>query len=506
MGSLQRTAVVLDARELTKSFPGVQALSGIDFACRAGRVHALLGENGAGKSTLVGILTGNQRPDGGHILIDGEEALLKSPRAALDHGITAVYQELTILPAMTVLDNVMLGQEVHKRGALQSGRQHAEARKALTMVGLGDIDLWRLAGELSLANQQLVEIARALVRQSRVIILDEPSAVLSGDKLESLHDVVRTLAASGTAVIYITHLLSEIELLADDVTVLRDGQTVSTGPAAEYDVERIVRDMVGRTVKSTFPAIVEPQEDVVLTLSDLVPQSRTHSPRPLTLTVRAGEIIGIAGMVGSGRSRLLRTIAGLVPAAAGRIEVAGQRIDGSLRRAINAGVVFMPEERKTEGLVLDLSVSANATLAALRKISRGGWMSRPAEVGIFLEAQKKLSIRASGPSQQTRQLSGGNQQKVVIAKWLEVAPNVLLLDEPTRGIDVGAKAEIYRLISELARSGLAIVIVSSELIEVLGLAHRVLVCREGSVVGTLPGGLGNGEQVMHLAMGVEQTQ
>lgn len=506
MSSLRQTAVALEARELNKSFPGVRALNGVDLVCRSGRVHALLGENGAGKSTLVGILTGNQQAESGHIVVDGNVVELASPRDALAHGITAVYQELTILPAMTILDNVMLGQEVRKRGRLQRKEQKDIAKEAMAKVGLGDIDLGRLAGDLSLANQQLVEIARALVRRSRIIILDEPSAVLSGDKLESLHSVVKALAASGTAVIYITHLLSEIELLADDVTILRDGQTVSTGPASEYDIARIVRDMVGRTVESAFPEIAEPQEKVLLAVSDLVPQSRSHDPRPLDLTVRAGEIVGIAGLVGSGRSRLLRTLAGIVPAEAGRIEVEGQRVGGSLHRAIKSGVVFIPEERKTEGLVLDLPVSANMTLTILRKISRWGWMSGAAEKRVFEEEQARLSVRASGAGQETRQLSGGNQQKIVIAKWLQVTPKVLLLDEPTRGIDVGAKAEIYRLINELARSGLAVVIVSSELIEVLGLAHRVLVCREGSVVGELPGGLGNEERVIHLAMGAEGTQ
>ena len=505
MNLLQQSAVALEARELTKSFPGVQALGGVDLKCTPGKVHALLGENGAGKSTLVGILTGNQQADGGRILVDGQGVHLADPRDALRHGITAVYQELTILPAMTILDNVMLGQEVRKHGRLQRGAQKAIAQEAMAKVGLGNIDLARPAGELSLANQQLVEIARALVRRSRIVILDEPSAVLSGDKLEALHSVVKSLAASGTAVIYITHLLSEIELLADDVTVLRDGRPVSSGAAADYDIAKIVRDMVGRTVQSAFPALNEPQEKVVLATEGLVPQNRSHDPQPLDLEVRAGEIVGIAGLVGSGRSRLLRTLAGIVPSETGRITVDGLQVGGSLHEAIKSGVVFVPEERKAEGLVLDLPVSANASLTVLRKVSRWGWMSSSAEKQVFAEEQQRLSIRASGPEQQTRQLSGGNQQKVVIAKWLRVAPKVLLLDEPTRGIDVGAKAEIYQLISDLARAGLAVVIVSSELIEVLGLAHRVLVCRDGSVVGEFPGGLGNEEQVIHMAMGGDKS-
>lgn len=494
----------LNARGLTKSFPGVRALHNVDFSCRPGRVHALLGENGAGKSTLVNILTGNQQYDQGELIVAGSPVQFDNPRQALGKGISAVYQELTVLPAMSVLDNVMLSQEAHRRGWLDRRKQRASARTALSRVGLGDIDLSAPAGDFSLANQQLIEIARALVRQSSVIILDEPSAVLSGEKLDALHMVVTNLAESGAAVVYITHLLAEVEALADDVTVLRDGETVSTGPASEYTVERIVSEMVGRPVESTFPVHAAPTDDVVLSLDGLVPRASSRTPRPLDLEVRAGEIIGIAGLLGSGRSRLLRTIAGVHPVASGRIAVGGTAIGGSVRRAIRAGVAFVPAERRTEGLVLDLSVAANTSLTVLGRISRLGWLSRPKESGIFAVWRERLGIRASGPEQITRQLSGGNQQKIVFAKWLERNPALLLLDEPTRGIDVGAKAEIYRIITELAASGIAVVLASSELIEVLGLAHRVLVCREGSVVGEVPGSLGNEEEVMHLAMGSER--
>jgi ABC-type sugar transport system ATPase subunit len=492
---------VLEARGLTKSFPGVRALSGVDFSARAGRVHALLGENGAGKSTLVGILTGNQPYDEGSLVVGGEARQFQTPRAALDAGVTAVYQELTILPAMSVLDNVMLGQEQTARGSIDRAGERRMAAEALARVGLADIDLRSPAGDYSLANQQLMEIARALVRQSRVVILDEPSAVLSGEKLDALHAVVRELASSGAAVVYITHLLEEVAALADDVTILRDGQTVSTGPAADYDTGRIVREMVGRTVDAVFPEKRAPRGDVVLKLSGVVPKSRTRRPAPLDLEVHAGEIVGVAGLVGSGRSRLLRTIAGAHPLASGRIEVRGRQLGRSLRQALRAGVVLVPEERKTEGLVLDLSVAANTTLTVLPTISRGGWISRLKERSSFAGAKERFGIRASGPDQETRLLSGGNQQKVVIAKWLELGPAVLVLDEPTRGVDVGAKAEIYRIVNELAASGLAVVLASSELIEVLGLSHRVLVTREGSVVGEVDGALGNEEDVMHLAMG-----
>lgn len=494
------TTAVLQARGLSKSFPGVRALDRADLTCRPGRVHALVGENGAGKSTLVRILTGNQLPDEGELLLDGQPVRFDSPREALAAGITAVYQELTVLPAMSVADNVMLGQERTARGMLDRAAQDREVRQALARVGLAELDPRRPAEDLSLANQQLVEIARALVRRSRVIVLDEPSAVLSGDKLEALFSVVRGLAADGVAVIYISHLLEEVTGLADDVTVLRDGRVVSTGPAAEYDIPRIIRDMVGRDVDTVFPPLPEPGEDVALRVRGLVPRSSTRPPAPLDLDLRAGEIVGVAGLVGSGRSRLLRTLAGEHPRAAGTVEVGGRPVPSSVRRAIAAGVVLVPEERKTEGLVLPLPVRANTTLAALGQVLRGGFLSGARERAVFREEQQRLGIKASDPEQGTWQLSGGNQQKIVLAKWLRRGPKVLLLDEPTRGVDVGAKTEIYRLITGLAAEGMAVLMVSSDLPEVLGMSHRVLVCRGGGVVGELTGDDINEENVMHVVL------
>ena len=491
---------VLEARGVSKSFPGVRALDRVDLVCLPGRVHALLGENGAGKSTLVRILTGNMAPDEGYLLLDGEHVSFSDPRQALRRGITAVYQELTVLPAMTVADNVMLGQEKSSRGLLDRRQQLSEVRGALERVGLGDLNPSARVEDLSLANQQLVEIARALVHRARLIVLDEPSAVLSGDKLESLFAVVRSLSAEGVSVLYISHLLEEVTVLADDVTVLRDGTNVSSGPAVEYDVPRIVREMVGRDVDNVFPPRREPRAEVVLRVRGLVPVSSRAAPTPVDIDLRAGEIVGVAGLVGSGRSRLLRTIAGAHPRAGGTVEVSGRALAPSVRAAIKAGVALVPEERKTEGLVLPLPVRANTTLASLAEVTRGGWLSRRREVDAFIAEQRRLEIRASGPEQGTWQLSGGNQQKVVLAKWLRVDPKVLLLDEPTRGVDIGAKAEIYRIVTELAASGMAVLMASSDLLEVLGLTHRVLVCRGGAVVGEVSGEEMDEEHVMHMAL------
>jgi ABC-type sugar transport system ATPase subunit len=488
----------LEARGVRKSFPGVRALDNVDIHVAPGRVHALLGENGAGKSTLIKILTGGQQPDEGSILVAGEEVHFGSPREAIAHGITPVYQELTVLPEMSVLDNVMLGHERATRGVLRNSDQREVARAALDRVALGGVDLDLPAGALSLANQQLIEIARALVRKSSVLILDEPSAVLSGDKLTALHDVVRSLVADGTAVIYITHLLDEVEALADDITILRDGTLVTTGPASEYATDRIIREMVGREVESIYPKLPVPGEEIILTVDGLTPRGRDAVP--ISLELRRGEIVGIAGLVGSGRTRLLSQLAGM-RRHTGTVRLRCKAIPASLRSRIRNGIVLVPEERKRDGLVLDLSVAANTTLPALGTVSRWGWISRRRERAAFDAEQMRLGIRASGATQLARQLSGGNQQKVVLGKWLRTTPAVLLLDEPTRGVDVGAKSEIYDIIAELAAEGMSIIVASSELPEVVGLSHRVLVCRGGSVVGEVQQSQDSPEKIMHLAVG-----
>jgi ABC-type sugar transport system ATPase subunit len=493
-------STLLEACGLCKAFPGVRALDGVDLVCRAGRVHALVGENGAGKSTLVRILTGNMAPDAGEVRVDGEAVRFTDPRQALACGITAVFQELTILPAMSVVDNVMLGQERSRRGRLDRAEQRSVARAALARVGLEQLDLDLPAEALTLANQQLVEIARALVRDTRVVILDEPTAVLAGEKLQAIFDAVRALTEHGVAVLYISHRLEEIGELADDVTVLRDGRLVSGAPAGEYDVARLVREMVGRDVDTVFPEPEPPAREVELRVRGLIPAGRDDGAA-LDLEVHKGEILALAGMLGSGRSRLLRSLAGVDRRTAGEIHVEDRRVGPSVRDAVRAGVVFVPEERKTEGLVLPLPVRANTTLADLKAVAPRGWLAPAREREAFEHDRERLSIRASSPDQGTWQLSGGNQQKVVLAKWLRTRPRVLLLDEPTRGIDVGAKTEIYALMRALARDGLAVVFASSDLPEVIGLAHRVLVCRDGEVVGRLEGDEIDEERVMHLALG-----
>ncbi|QGV77681.1 sugar ABC transporter ATP-binding protein [Streptomyces ficellus] len=489
---------------ITKSFPGVRALDGVDLEVRPGEVHCLLGQNGAGKSTLIKVLAGAHQPDGGTITWRGERVVLRSPIAAMRLGIATIYQELDLVEGLSVAENVFLGHEPTTAGFVVR-RRTARATTAALLRRLGhpEIDPARAVGDLSAAQQQIVSMARALSHDVRLIVMDEPSAALDPDETTNLFRIVGDLTADGVAVVHISHRLEEIRRIGDRVTVLKDGRAVAGGlPADATPTRDIVAMMTGRNVEYVFPDRPPPARAAtgapVLTVEGL---AREGEFAPVDLELRPGEIVGLAGLVGSGRSEILETVYGARRPTAGRVVVDGRPLrPGSVRAAVRAGIGLAPEERKAQGLLMLESVTRNVTVSSLSRFSRAGWIDRSAERAAARAATRELSLRPDNPAARVRTLSGGNQQKAVLARWLLRGCRVLLLDEPTRGVDVGARAELYAVIRRLADEGLAVLLVSSEVPEVLGLADRVLVLREGRVVHTAPARELDEHRVLDLVM------
>ncbi|WP_369194974.1 sugar ABC transporter ATP-binding protein [Streptomyces djakartensis] len=493
---------LLSMSGITKSFPGVRALDGVDLDVLAGEVHCLLGQNGAGKSTLIKVLAGAHQPDTGVIRWRGEEVTLRSPIAAMRLGIATIYQELDLVEHLSVAENVHLGHEPTAAGFVVRGRVAKESTAALLKrLGHGEIDPARLVGDLSAAQQQIVSMARALSHDVRLIVMDEPSAALDPDEVDNLFRIVGDLTAAGVAVVYISHRLEEIRRIGDRVTVLKDGRAVANGlPAESTPTREVVALMTGRNVEYVFPdrPVSPPTAEPVLTVRGL---SRQGEFETLDLEVRPGEIVGLAGLVGSGRSEILETVYGARKPTTGQVLVQGRALKpGSVRAAVRAGLGLAPEERKAQALLMLESVTRNVSVSSMSRFSRGGWVDRGAELGAARAATRELSLRPDNPSVPVRTLSGGNQQKAVLARWLLRGCKVLLLDEPTRGVDVGARAELYAVIRRLADEGLAVLLVSSEVPEVLGLADRVLVLREGRVVHTAPARELDEHRVLDLVM------
>ncbi|MFH9013119.1 sugar ABC transporter ATP-binding protein [Streptomyces sp. NPDC017943] len=493
---------LLSMSGITKSFPGVRALDGVDLDVLAGEVHCLLGQNGAGKSTLIKVLAGAHQPDTGVIRWRGEEVTLRSPIAAMRLGIATIYQELDLVEHLSVAENVHLGHEPTAAGFVVRGRVAKESTAALLKrLGHREIDPARLVGDLSAAQQQIVSMARALSHDVRLIVMDEPSAALDPDEVDNLFRIVGDLTAAGVAVVYISHRLEEIRRIGDRVTVLKDGRAVANGlPAESTPTREVVALMTGRNVEYVFPErpLTPPAAEPVLTVRGL---SRQGEFETLDLEVRPGEIVGLAGLVGSGRSEILETVYGARKPTTGQVLVEGRVLKpGSVRAAVRAGLGLAPEERKAQALLMLESVTRNVSVSSMSRFSRGGWVDRGAELGAARAATRELSLRPDNPSVPVRTLSGGNQQKAVLARWLLRGCKVLLLDEPTRGVDVGARAELYAVIRRLADEGLAVLLVSSEVPEVLGLADRVLVLREGRVVHTAPARELDEHRVLDLVM------
>ncbi|TDD45633.1 sugar ABC transporter ATP-binding protein [Nonomuraea terrae] len=465
---------------IVKQFPGVRALDGVDLDVRAGEVHCLLGQNGAGKSTLIKVLAGVHQPDEGTIQFDGKEVRPTSPIDAIRLGFATIYQELDLVDGLSVAENIFLGHEHARLGFTNRAAANRAAAEVLDRLGHPDIRPSTEVGRLSPAAKQVVSMARALSHEARLIIMDEPSAALAHDEVANLFRIIRELTAQGVAVVYISHRLEEIRDIGDRVTVLKDGRTVAVGlPARDTPTSRIVSLMTGRNVEYVFPARGGRElGDEVLRVENL---SARGVFSDVSFSVRAGEIVGLAGLVGSGRSEILEAVYGARPAS-GRVLLSGKQVRRGVVGTVKHGMGLAPEERKAQALLLDQSVTANITLGTLPEFARFGWIDRKRERAEARRLSEMLSIRPPDPERPIRTLSGGNQQKAVLARWLLGGRRLLLLDEPTRGVDVGARAELYAVIHDLAKQGIGVLLVSSEVPEVLGLADRVLVLREGRVI------------------------
>lgn len=491
---------MLEVRNLTKRFPGVLALNRVNLKVARGEVLALIGENGAGKSTLMKILAGVQSHDSGEILMDGKVATLNSVDKALHAGIALIHQELNLSDNLDVAANIFLGREPLSCGLIDKVRIRADAQRYLDMVGL-DISPDVLVRDLTIGHQQMVEIAKALSINARVLIMDEPTSSLSTKETESLFRVVDQLRDSGVSIIYISHRLGEVKRLADRVTVFRDGENAGDLQTDEITHDRMVSMMVGRDISKFYARVDNQIGDVVLEARDLV--TTAHPFQQLNFSVRTGEIVGLAGLVGAGRTEVLQTLFGVTPALGGAVLVQDKVVTlRSPQDAIRVGIALVPEDRKQQGLIVEMPVDANVSLAGLHRNRRFGvLMNRAAEARDTQECIDKLNIKTPGPDQVVQFLSGGNQQKVVLGKWLALQPQILLLDEPTRGIDIGAKQEIYQLMETLASQGVAILFVSSEMEEIIGMSDRALVMHEGHLAGQLTRSELTEESIMQLATG-----
>ncbi|AXV07794.1 putative L-rhamnose ABC transporter, ATP-binding component [Euzebya pacifica] len=490
---------VLELRDIEKSFGAVRALRDAQLELHAGEAHALVGENGAGKSTLVKILAGAHRQDTGRVLLDGEPLELTGPADARAAGIAVIYQEPTLFPDLSVAENIFMGRQPQRSlGRIDHDAMHAAATALFDRLG-HHLDPRRPARGLSIADQQLVEIAKALSFDARVLIMDEPTAALSGVEVERLFAVARSLRESGAAILFISHRFDEVFGLCDRITVMRDGAHVSTDPTAGLTVDEVVRRMVGREVGSLFPKVEAEIGEVALSVRGL---TRHGIFRDVSFDVRRGEIVALAGLVGAGRSEVIRAVFGVDGRNAGEVLVHGTPLaGGDPRAAMRAGLALVPEDRRQQGLVMELSVERNTTVTSRRTLARFGLLSGAAEHAWAADWTRRLEVKAGSLDAPVSTLSGGNQQKVVLAKWLSTDPSILIVDEPTRGIDVGTKAEVHRLLSALAADGLAVLMVSSELPEVLGMADRILVMHEGRLTADIPRIDATEESVMRAATG-----
>lgn len=489
----------IEMRGIDKSFGGNAVLKDAGFLLDHGEIHALMGENGAGKSTLMKILTGVYTRDAGTVIVDGEEVHYKNLQEAEKAGIVFIHQELNVMFDLTVEENMFMGKEIKKAfGVCDKKAMRAEVKKVLDRLGVS-IDPGKRMNELSIGQQQMIEIAKALMLDAKVIIMDEPTTALTQTETDVLFEVVNRLREKGVSIVYISHRMEEIFQLCDRITVLRDGSYVGTKKISEVDMNDVVRMMIGREIGERYPSRDNEIGDVVLEVKDL------NCPgvfKDVNLSVRAGEVLGVSGLMGAGRTEIMQAIFGNMPNVSGQIFMNGKEVKNKTpEMAKKNGIGFITEDRKVQGLLLEDSILKNISIANLDKISKGGVLDKKAEDELIQRGIDELHIKCFGPDHACINLSGGNQQKVVFAKWIYTEPKVLILDEPTKGVDIGAKKEIYNIINELAAKGVAIIMVSSELPEVLGMSDRVMIVREGLVRGILSKEEANQENIMILATG-----
>ena len=496
--------VILSVSDLSKAFPGVKALNKVSFDVRAGEIHAVVGENGAGKSTLMKILAGIYLPDEGRIVLEGTQVRFDNPLKALTHGISLINQELNIADNITVAENVFMGSELGRLGFTRKDEMRRRTREVLDLLD-APFDPGTRAGILSIAEKQQIEIARALVHNSRIIIMDEPTAALSENETGKLFELVLSLRAKGIAIVYISHRINEILRLADRVTVLRDGSYIGTLEGERIESEQIVKMMVGRSLTDFYQhEVATERTEGFLKVENFADGKKVNG---VSFEAAAGEILAIAGLVGSGRTEFARLVFGADRKSSGRLTLDGRVIEvASPSDAIRQGIAYVPEDRKAQGLFLQMSSHENITMNVIAKTSVAGFLGAASNERITAEAIQRFDIKLSSPRSLALSLSGGNQQKLLLARWLQIMPKVLLLDEPTRGVDVGAKSEIYKLMGEIAKQHVAVILISSELPEVVGVAQRVLVMREGRIVADLKGTDINQETIIAYATGVRSAQ
>lgn len=489
----------IEMRGIDKLFGSNQVLKQAGFTLESGEVHALMGENGAGKSTLMKILTGVYTKDAGTVLVDGKEVNYKNPQEAEKAGIVFIYQELNVMFDLTVEENLFMGKEIHgKFGICDKKAMQKKAQEALNILGV-NISPKTVMAELSVGQQQMVEICKALMADAKVIIMDEPTAALTQSETVALFKVIESLRKKGVSMVYISHRMEEIFELCDRITVLRDGSYIGVKNIPETNMNEIVKMMIGREIGERYPSRNVKIGKEVLKVKELTRKGTFHD---VNFSVRAGEVLGVSGLMGAGRTEIMQAIFGNLSYESGTIEIDGKEVKiSNPRQAMEHGIGFITEDRKTEGLMLDKSIRENISLCNLRRISKSSVISREGEKNMVAEAIKDLHIKCFGSYHECNNLSGGNQQKVVLAKWILTNPKILILDEPTRGVDIGAKKEIYSIINKLAAQGVAIIMVSSELPEVLGMSDNIMVVREGEVRGIISYEEANQERVMTLATG-----